>query len=101
MLGLCLPAGGVEWGVDYDLPTSEADDREREREANGHLEAQAAAARKRQQHGPLIAGRGKQATPDKMTGVLSRSLRLADQKGLRSLAAREHTDKDTDIYIYI
>ena len=60
-----------------------------------------AARRRRRQLGTLIAVEAKQATPDVMTGMLPRSLRNADQKGLRALAAREHTDKDTDIYIYI
>ena len=50
----------------------------------------------------VASKRKAKADTHKMTGTLSRSLKSADKKCLRSLAARERTDDDTDnIYIYM
>ena len=87
-------------GDGYDGSTWLADKRSRrggkappQRKETSHMAAQkrqaaessGSSARRRQQ-------RSKEATPDKMTGMLHRSLRNVD-RSLRALAATEHTDK--------
>ena len=100
---VCASPREVVGGVFYDAPTWESRQESKQERESWQPGGAKAALQQRRQRGTLMAQ--KAAADPRRNDWHAPSLAKTTQtpkKGLRVLAAREHTDNDTDnIYIYI